>query len=167
MVAFVKAERNALSFEQFEALVRTFDWQAAHDAPLPDNQFELDFPDQSLGFAVQDVPSRGTIVVSRLTNRALSEQLSLGATVLAVNGAPLGHVTDPGVLARKVGPLRRPIKITFERTPLVPSELNEDRINDIFKTFDVDGSGDLDTFELFHAVGELMGKAPSTAQVET
>ena len=48
-----------------------------------------------------------------------------------------------------------------------PSELNEDRINDIFKTFDVDGSGDLDTFELFHAVGELMGKAPSTAQVET
>ena len=165
MIEFVGATENRLSLKQFSQLARCYDWESVRAEELPEGHFELVFPEASLGFAVQDIPSKGTIVVSRLTNRALSEFLPLGSTVLAVNGAPLGFVTDPGVLAQKVGPLRRPIKITFDRTPLIPSELNDDRIRDIFNQFDADNSGDLDTFELFHAVEELTGKGASTAQV--
>ena len=39
----------------------------------------------------------------------------LGDTVLAINGAPLGWVTDHKVLAEKVKPLSRPVKVTFRR----------------------------------------------------
>ena len=165
MIEFVGATQNRLSLKQFGQLARCYDWESVKAEELPEGHFELVFPEASLGFAVQDIPSKGTIVVSRLTNCALSEFLPLGSTVLAVNGAPLGFVTDPGVLAQKVGPLRRPIKITFDSTPLIPSELNDDRIRDIFNQFDADNSGDLDTFELFHAVEELTGKGASTAQV--
>ena len=42
-------------------------------------------------------------------------RLYLGDTVVAINGAPLGWVTDHQVLADKVGPLERPVKVTFRR----------------------------------------------------
>ena len=47
--------------------------------------------------------------------RPPQQRLYLGDTVVAINGAPLGWVTDHQVLADKVGPLERPVKVTFRR----------------------------------------------------
>ena len=44
--------------------------------------------------------------------------------------------------------------------------LTEEQILDVFTRFDTDSSGDLDTFELSHAVTELLGRPPTTAQVK-
>jgi Ca2+-binding EF-hand superfamily protein len=169
MVEFAGAAEtnNVLKLDQFVKLVRQFDWEAEeHLAGLPEGLYEVTFPDKSLGFSVQEVPGKGMIAVSKIGTLALKGQLSLGDTVLAINGAPLGFVTDPKVLGQKVGPLRRPLRITFEKMkPPNPADFSEERIADIFSQFDADGSGDLDTFELYHAIAEVLGRAPSSAVI--
>jgi hypothetical protein len=169
MVEFsgAKNTNNVLKYDQFLKLVRHFDWEAEeHQAGLPEGLFEVTFPDKSLGFSVQEVSGKGMIAVSKVFAEALKGKLSLGDTVLAINGAPLGFVTDPKVLGQKVGPLRRPVRITFEKMkPPNPAELTDERISDIFMQFDADGSGDLNTFELYHAVTEMLGCAPSSAVI--
>ena len=45
------------------------------------------------------------------------------------------------------------------------NDWEDTKIQDVFKRFDKDDSGDLDTFEMSAAITELMGQAPSTGQV--
>ena len=45
------------------------------------------------------------------------------------------------------------------------NELDADEISAVFRAFDHDKSGDLDTFELAAAISNLLGKAPSTGQM--
>jgi hypothetical protein len=103
--------------------------------------------------------------------------------IVAVNGAPLGRVTDPAALANKLGPLRRPVKITFERFDrtggggggggdLATSVFAEDfrdlsvgRLVSVFRKFAAAASGTLDTFELGGALAAVRGAAPTSRQV--
>jgi hypothetical protein len=102
--------------------------------------------------------------------------------IVAVNGAPLGRVTDPAALANKLGLLRRPVKITFERFDrtgggggvgdLATSVFAEDfrdlsvgRLVSVFRKFDAAASGTLDTFELGGALAAVRGAAPTSRQV--
>ena len=110
------ANENKLSPEQFSHLVRTFDWSSESlVSSLGESVYEVVFEDDSLGFRVRSVPDRGIIVVSKVGAEKLVGVVHENDTVLAVNGAPLGFVTEHKVLQRKIKPLRRPVRITFER----------------------------------------------------
>ena len=116
MVAMADANKsNTLSLKEFEALVRKFDWDGDYSGNLSEGTYELQFPNRSLGFRVFNVPERGTIAVSILNDPSIVGKVGLRDTVLAVNGAPLGFIKDSKILAKKVGPLKRPVTITFER----------------------------------------------------
>ena len=120
MVAGSGTTMNTVSEPQFAQLMRLynkgeFDGEPGEDENLGHDTYEHEFTKESLGFSVRNVFEIGTIVVSKLTDPALEGILDLGDTVIAVNGAPLGWVTDPRVLAEKVKPLSRPVKISFAR----------------------------------------------------
>lgn len=57
----------------------------------------------------------GKIFVKSVTDPDLSSLISFGDVVFAINGAPLGIVSDHKELVAKVKPLGRPVKITFQR----------------------------------------------------
>jgi len=111
--------------------------------------------------------------VSAVLNQSLEGVLAINDVIVAVNGAPTGAVEDPGALVKKIVPLRRPLKIMFYRTsasavegrPILPTNLRAARIEEVFAQFDVDKSGNLDIFDLAHAVEALIGQLPSTNQV--
>ena len=44
--------------------------------------------------------------------------------MVAVNGAPLGDVRDQKAFGRKLRTLRRPVRLTFERSGLRPEFVN-------------------------------------------
>jgi Ca2+-binding EF-hand superfamily protein len=116
MVALSGAQDNKLTREQFSSLIQRFDWgSAAATAALGSSFYEHVFPDTSLGFRVRSVAGRGLIVVSKVVDPSLAGFISENDTVLAVNGAPLGFVTDHKVLQEKIKPLRRPVRVTFEK----------------------------------------------------
>lgn len=144
-------------------------------------RYEVDFPNEALGFRVRPVAGL-RIAVSLVKSPSLAGVVSVNDFVIAVNGAPLGAVTDPAALAKRLGPLRRPVNITFERfdptrgdaaasdlagevDAFSPAETPAARIGHVFAEFDADGSGDLDTFELAHAIEALTGRAPPSAEV--
>ena len=77
--------------------------------------YEVIFSKATLGFTVKNLVKEGTIVVNRIVDKANVGKIFLGDTIMAINGAPLGFVTDHKLLARKIKPLKRPIKITFKR----------------------------------------------------
>jgi uncharacterized Zn-binding protein involved in type VI secretion len=144
-------------------------------------RYEVTFSDEALGFRVRPAAGQG-MAVSLVISPALAGVVSVGDVVVAVNGAPLGRVTDPAALANKLSLLRRPVKITFarfdtstgdgaasdqaaENDAFSPAELSTARIAQVFAQYGRAGSGDLDTFELAHAVEALTGRAPPSAEV--
>jgi hypothetical protein len=119
---------------------------------------------------------------AQVNDPALQGVVFVRDRIVAVNGAPLGRVTDPAALANKLGLLRRPVKITFERfdtsagdaaasdqaaenDAVSPAELSTARIAQVFAQYGSAGSGDLDTFELAYAVEALTGRAPPSSEV--
>jgi hypothetical protein len=84
-------------------------------------------------------------------------------------------------LSKKMGLLRRPVRITFEKPDPAAADfraqasggssveaaldLSLPRLRAVFRQFDADHSGDLDTFELASAVEALLGQPPSANQV--
>ena len=95
MVAASGAERNELTRPQWSHLVRTFDWESKELlSGLGESVYEVVFPNDSLGFRVRSVASKGIIVVSKVADAALEGVIGPNDTILAVNGAPLGFVTD-------------------------------------------------------------------------
>jgi len=116
MVALSGAQDNKLSRDQFSSLIKHFDWSsAAATAALGDLTYEHIFQEKSLGFRVRSVAGRGIIVVSKVVEPSLAGVVNENDTVLAVNGAPLGFVTDHKVLQEKIKPLRRPVRVTFQK----------------------------------------------------
>jgi Ca2+-binding EF-hand superfamily protein len=185
-------ETNTLTLQQFTDVLAK-DWSSLSDddnaAPKvtgrdakPGDVFECAFPHAVLGFGVYYDEPKSRILVS-LVSDAHTGVLEVGDIVLAVNGAPLGKVNRPSALQEAIKPLTRPLNITFMRrelpapgaqndedlaaakASLCPNEYNSAMIADVFRRFDWDASGDLDTFELSSAVAELWGHAPTTAQV--
>jgi hypothetical protein len=108
-----------LTLDDFERLVHTFSWDEdeadAATTGLGPRVYELEFGDQKLGFRVRNVPERGIIVVSQVSSPLIRDFVGVEDSVLAINGAPLGYVTDHEVLAKKIGALGRPVRITFAR----------------------------------------------------
>ena len=192
VTAMVKAagadKTNSLSLETFETLCRTFDFSATENEALDETLYEHVFTDDKVGFRIQNVAELGIIIVRSLTNLALDGVVGISDTIMAINGAPLGFVTDHRILGKKLGGLKRPVRITFQRYDAskhiyghahrhdetkerAPKDedfqkLSSSRIQEVFFKFDVDGSGDLDTFELAAAVAEITGQQPSTKQVQ-
>ena len=161
MVEAAGAEHGTLTLNQFSFLVRSFNLEddvvveetiEQHMAPT----YEVEFRDSKLGFHVKNYPARGVVVVSRVDNPELEGVIGVHDTVHAVNGAPLGFVTDSRYLQERISPLPRPVKITFERYLDVES---------IFQKFDLDASGGLDVFEFGHAVAEICGEELPSAQI--
>jgi len=120
MVEAAGAEHGTLTLNQFSFLVRSFNLEddvvveetiEQHMAPT----YEVEFRDSKLGFHVKNYPARGVVVVSRVDNPELEGVIGVHDTVHAVNGAPLGFVTDSRYLQERISPLPRPVKITFER----------------------------------------------------
>jgi hypothetical protein len=68
---------------------------------------------------------RGLIVVSKVADENLIDIMSVGDYVVAVNGAPLGYVTNAQILQQKISPLRRPIVITFSRSNAAVHNLDQ------------------------------------------
>jgi len=112
-------DKNTLSLDDFERLVHTFDWDEDEadtaSTGLGPSVYELEFGEQKLGFRVRNVAERGIIVVSQVSSPIIMGLVGVEDTVLAINGAPLGYVTDHQVLAQKIGSLGRPVRITFSR----------------------------------------------------
>ena len=116
-------QNNSLSLAQFTRLCKTFDWDGDEFIngladTIYEHTFEEPFSKTSrLGFRVRNVDKRGLIVVSKIVdgNDALADKVGVNDTIIAVNGAPLGFVTDHSVLAKTIGKLSLPIRITFER----------------------------------------------------
>ena len=81
-------------------------------------------------------------------NDALADKVGVNDTIIAVNGAPLGFVTDHSVLAKTIGKLSLPIRITFERY-LGVSEQDSDllTINSVTRE-------DVEAAEAFEATAE-------------
>ena len=191
------ASSNRLTLSQFTDLVRTFHWDESeaevHDTlVLGNGVYELEFQEQKLGFRVRagGEGRSAAISVSQVTDPLLEGLVGVSDTVLAVNGAPLGFVTDHRVLAQKVGGLARPVRITFKRytkpappggsrndsvsvsaigsnedyMASMPRDLSDERVTEVFMRFDHDASGDLSVFELSSAVAELLGRPPSTRE---
>jgi hypothetical protein len=96
MVSAAGAEAtNVLTIDQFDHLIRTFDWDsAATDSPLPIGLYEIVFQKERLGFRVRNVSSLETIVVSVIIDSELNGKMNVKDTVLAINGSPLGRVSD-------------------------------------------------------------------------
>jgi len=116
MVALSGAQDNKLSRDQFSSLIKQFDWSsAAATAALGALTYEHVFQEKSLGFRVRSVAGRGIIVVSKVVEPSLAGVVNENDTVVAVNGAPLGFVTDHKVLQEKIKPLRRPVRVTFQK----------------------------------------------------
>jgi Ca2+-binding EF-hand superfamily protein len=197
-------ETNTLTYEQF-AEVLSNDWPVESDHG---GSFELTFSKESLGFAIQFDELGGRIEVNSVADPDLKGELAAGDIIIAVNGAPLGFVKHPKALKEKVGPMKRPLRITFMRLMakeaarldetdenLAIASVNKARsvreaeianavasaasapttstvmaktpseVEAIFTSFDTDGSGDLDTFELLNAIQAVWGQAPTTAQI--
>jgi hypothetical protein len=86
---------NTLTLAQFTKLVREFDWESDDLlSELGDHIYEHSFHGDLLGFRVRSIVSEGIIVVSEIVDPELESVISLDDTVVAVNGAPLGFVTD-------------------------------------------------------------------------
>ena len=112
----IPLENNALDFEQFTRLCKHFDWESNDFLNcLQDSMYEIEFSKPQLGFRVKNVQARGLIVVSKVEDPELEGKIKQNDTIVAVNGAPLGYVTDHKVLAEKIKSLGRPLKMTFER----------------------------------------------------
>jgi hypothetical protein len=91
-----------LSLSSFAFLVRNFDWEANElQEGLGADVYEVSFPNPSLGFVFRFVPERGIVVVSNISASSLEGGIGVNDTLLAVNGAPLGFISDPKV--RKEG----------------------------------------------------------------
>jgi prefoldin subunit 5 len=92
-----------LSLQAFTRLVRNFDWAGETlKAGLGEGVFEYEFVDEALGFSFKHEPDRGIITVARISKEGLRLVLHEDDTILAVNGAPLGFVSDPMVSQRPV-----------------------------------------------------------------
>jgi Ca2+-binding EF-hand superfamily protein len=148
--------------------------------------FEEVFAEQSLGFSVMHDSSNSRIVVSTVGPHIVGK-VKIGDGILAVNGAPLGRASHPGILQEKLKPLSRPVVLTMVRfgeealegllakaaaefveafaPSAEPGAHSPAVIADVFCRYDYDSSGDLDVFELSSAVAELWGQPPTTAQV--
>ena len=203
MVAFVSVERYRLSFAQFLRIATSFDFAAhaggaaatarparggrAGKAAAMGQRYELECCGRSLGFRVRCVEKRGALVVSRVLDPNLSTAVSVNDRLLAVNGAPLGFVTNARALNRRVARLPRPLVATFERYD--PGRARDDfgrvadglsnvaafasvgaavdlgRVTDVFTAFDASADGRLDVFDLGSAVADLRGTSPPSATV--
>jgi hypothetical protein len=96
---------NTLTLAQFTKLVREFDWEGDDLlSELGDQLYELSFERELLGFRVRSVQDEGIIVVSDIVDPTLEGSLGVDDTVVAVNGAPLGFVTDHRVRQQNQSP---------------------------------------------------------------
>lgn len=59
--------------------------------------FELTFADPKLGFGVRCVQEKGLIVVAEIADVQLQGKICPNDTVVAVNGSPIGFITDQSV----------------------------------------------------------------------
>lgn len=64
--------------------------------------YELDFDNESLGFRVRSVSAEGALVVSRILDPSLANEVGVRDVLVAVNGVPLGFVTNPKAVQERV-----------------------------------------------------------------
>ena len=123
----------SLPYASFASLVRIYDWDSVvgesnGDLNPAKGIYERDFGEGALGFRVRHDASCGTIFVSRVVLSGLGgvdgDLVGVGDAVVAINGAPLGFVTNAKVLQEKIRPLVRPVRITFLRTPATEASVS-------------------------------------------
>ena len=91
------SDASSLTLPQFVDLVKMFDWAAETPRLLRERQerlYELVFEREQLGFGVKNNKEEGSLIVSRVVDESLAGLVLPNDRVLAVNGAPLGHVMD-------------------------------------------------------------------------
>lgn len=98
MMSLIKASgnestSNRLSLAEFTAMLRSPVWSAP-DPGLPASMYEVVFADDKLGLSVRSVVEKGLVVVLAVVDQRLIGVVNLNDTVTAVNGAPMGYVTD-------------------------------------------------------------------------
>ena len=112
------AAADALTLDQFTTLCKTYDWKSDEfTKSLADSIYEQTFETRPFGFHVRKVERKGLIKVRKIDETAphLAGKVGVNDVIVAINGDPLGFVTDQSVLAQKIGRLALPIRITFER----------------------------------------------------
>jgi len=104
------AEGYALTLTQFARLVRSHDWDQAdgggEEGEGDDNDegsildeafFEVVCERESLGFSLRGDGARGLLLVADISDPSLSGTIRAEDAIVAINGAPLGFVSDPEV----------------------------------------------------------------------
>jgi len=77
---------------------------------------ELNFESESLGFRVRSAAGEGTLEVSRILDPGLTNALGVRDALVAVNGVPLGFVSNPKAVQERIA---RKSCLSFEITGLV------------------------------------------------
>ena len=107
-------ETNKLSLDKFSAAINQ-KWETGVILNTLVDQYEVSFEQISLGFTVLLDETQQQILVKQIYDQAIEKLITPGDAVVCVNGAPLGAVKQTKTLAQKVRPLKRPVKIMFER----------------------------------------------------
>ena len=216
-------EAGKVTFQQFLDVLAT-DWSSITTVDSIEDAYEVSVEKDELGFDVSFDELNGRLNVEEVVDSELRSQVAVKDVLLAINGVPLGFISDLHAVREKIKVARRPVRITFYRrdaldkinnekpnqtqdepelhgpqsasmttneaaaqptvtTLEVPqpaiettntaavrststvTSLNLSEIEAIFKRFDWDESGKLDSFELSRAVEVAWGRAPTMTQV--
>ena len=216
-------EAGKVTFQQFLDVLAT-DWSSITTVDGIEDAYEVSVEKDELGFDVSFDELNGRLNVEEVVDSELRSQVAVKDVLLAINGVPLGFISDLHAVREKIKVARRPVRITFYRrdaldkinnekpnqtqdepelhgpqsasmttneaaaqptvtTLEVPqpaiettntaavrststvTSLNLSEIEAIFKRFDWDESGKLDSFELSRAVEVAWGRAPTMTQV--
>ena len=103
-----------LTVEVFAHAVRSFDWEDLDlKEKLPDNMTEVSVDLTNLGFTL--VLNEDSVKVQTVEEASLRGIVESGDTLVTVNGAPIGVISDLQALFAELSPLRSPLRMTFER----------------------------------------------------
>jgi len=244
-------ETGKVTFQQFIDVLAT-DWSSITTADGIEDAYVVSVEKDELGFDVSFDELNGRLTIVEVVDSDLRSQVTVNDVLLAINGVPLGFISDLSAVRKKIKGARRPVRITFFRrdaldkvsegpgqlpdlpvlqsasesttkvaahsavttpqafesasektnevgaqpasemtnklaaqarvtTLQVPdpasettnkvaaqstvTNLNQSEIEAIFKRFDWDESGKLDSFELSRAIEVAWGRAPTMTQV--
>jgi len=103
----------SFTLPEFVDFVRTCDWDMANHQ-FGDSVCEHSFHEASLGFRIVFVPERGAIHVHEISDSSLSGTIQVNDSIVAINGAPVGFVSNTTLLLEKVKTMR-PLLLMFQR----------------------------------------------------
>jgi len=103
----------SFTLPEFSDFARTCNWDiVVHE--VGEYVHEHSFFTASLGIRVVFVAERGAILVSEISDSSLRETIKVNDSIIAINGASVGYVTDPTSLLKEVISMR-PLRVMFQR----------------------------------------------------